>query len=157
MIRLIFSRSSLFYNFRLISMSLICYLCILSVNQGFASENFYAQKSGNYERKQINSTLRKVVEKELKKPVIFRIDALKLSNRWAFFRGTVLEKSGKPIDYRGTPYQELIDAGTFDDWICALFRKKGNQWQLVTHVIGATDVPFIDWVDRYGAPSSIFK
>jgi hypothetical protein len=51
----------------------------------------------------------------------------------------------------------LIDAGTFDDWICALFPKEAKHWRVVDHVIGATDVPFADWAERYHAPAGIFK
>ena len=112
---------------------------------------------GSPERKQIADALRTVVEKELNKPVVFRIDALNVQDDWAFLRGVPLQKSGRRMDYRGTRYQAMIDAGTFDDWICALLRKERGSWRLVTHEIGATDVPFVDWSDRYQAPKGIFK
>ena len=127
---------------------------------GLGSSGFAVQKlpkPGSSERKQITDALRSVVEKELKKPVVFRIDALKVQDGWAFLRGVPLKKSGAPMDYRGTRYQKLIDAGTFDDWICALLQKEGGRWLVVTHVIGATDVPFVDWAERYHAPAGIFK
>jgi len=122
-----------------------------------ADEGIYTPRLGSPERTQINSALRKVVERELQKPVLFRIDALKVQNGWAFLRGVPLEKSGKAMDYRGTPYQDAIDAGTFDDWICALLRKEGTRWRVVAHAIGATDVPFADWAERYHAPPGIFR
>jgi len=124
---------------------------------GFAVQQPHTPKPGSSERKQITEALRSVVEKELKKPVVFRIDALNVQNEWAFLRGAPLQKSGKPMDYRGTRYQKLIDAGTFDDWICALLRKEAKQWRVVDNVIGATDVPFADWAERYHAPAGIFK
>jgi hypothetical protein len=89
--------------------------------------------------------------------VLFRIDALNVQDGWAFLRGVPLKKSGTRMDYRGTRYQKLIDAGTFDDWICALLRKEGERWRVVSHVIGATDVPFVDWAERYHAPAGILK
>ena len=97
------------------------------------------------------------MESELKKPVVSRIDALKVQTGWAFLRGAPLHKSGKTMDYRGTPYQKMIEAGTFDDWICALLNKEGNRWRVVAHAIGATDVPFVDWAERHHAPAVIFK
>ena len=60
-----------------------------------AAERTYTPKVGTPERKEINDTLRGVVEKELKKPVIFRIDVLNVRNGWAFLRGIPLEQSGK--------------------------------------------------------------
>jgi hypothetical protein len=126
-------------------------------NPGFAVQQPRTPKPGSSERKQITESLRSVVEKELKKPVVFRIDALKVQGEWAFLRGVPLKKSGERMDYRGTRYQKLIDAGTFDDWICALLRKEAKHWRVVDHVIGATDVPFADWAERYHAPAGIFK
>jgi hypothetical protein len=124
---------------------------------GFAVQQPHTPKPGSSERKQITDALRWVVEKELKKPVVFRIDALNVQDGWAFLRGVPMQKSGKRMDYRGTRYQESIEAGTFDDWICALLRKEANRWRVVDHVIGATDVPFVDWAERHHAPAGIFK
>ena len=128
-------------------------------NSLLAVERTYTPERGTLERKEINNTLRGAVEKELKKPVIFKIDVLKVRNGWAFLRGIPLEKSGKRMDYRGTSYQKLINAGMFDDWICALLRKErnGTRWRVVVYALGATDVPFVGWVERYHAPPGIFK
>jgi hypothetical protein len=141
----------------LISLVMAVLLVVWVCGSGLAAEGGYTPKPGNPERKQISGELRKVVESELKKPVRLRIDALKVRNGWAFLRGVLLDKSGKPMDYRGTPYQESIEAGTFDDWLCALLHKEGNRWQVVAHAIGATDVPFADWAERHHAPPGIFK
>jgi hypothetical protein len=132
-------------------------LALRVCGSGLAAEGSYTPKPGSPERKQIIGAFREVVERELKKPLLFRIDALKVQDGWAFLRGVPLEKSGKPMDYRGTPYQESIVAGTFDDWVCALLHKKGDRWRVVAHAIGATDVPFVDWAERCHAPPGIFK
>jgi hypothetical protein len=124
---------------------------------GFTVQAPHTPKPGSSERKQITDALRSVVEKELAQPVIFRIDALKVQAGWAFLRGAPLQKSGKKMEYRGTPYQKMIEAGTFDDWICALLNQDGKRWRVVEHVIGATDVPFVDWAERHHAPAAIFK
>jgi hypothetical protein len=142
---------------RLINILMVIFLAVWACSSGLAEEEGYTPKPGSPERKQISGGLREVVERELKKPVLFRIDALKVLNGWAFLRGVSLEKSGKPMDYRGTPYQESIEAGTFDDWICALLHKEGNRWRVMAYAIGATDVPFADWAEHYHAPPGIFK
>lgn len=138
--------------------SLIALLgCIWVSSSGFANEVGYTPQPGTIERKQLLRGLREVVEIELKKPVIFRIDTLRVSGGWAYIRGVPLKKSGKPMDYRDTPYQESIKAGVFDDWICALLQKQGKQWVVVAHAIGATDMPFINWAEHYRAPAEIFE
>ena len=138
----------------LVSLLLASLVCL--PGPGLAAQQPYTPKPGSPERKQIADALRVVVEKELDKPVMFRIDALNVQDGWAFLRGVPLDTSGKRMDYRGTRYQASIAAGTFDDWICALLHKEGQRWQVVVHVIGATDVPFVDWPERYRAPKSIF-
>lgn len=124
---------------------------------GLIKEEIQRFKPESQELKQISDGLRMVVEKELKKPVLFRIDTLKAQGKWAFLLGMPLQKSGKPMNYQGTPYQEFIADDTFDDWICALLRKEGNQWKVVTYVIGATDVPYANWAQTYHAPPELFK
>src|SRR5262245_1372085 len=119
-------------------MSFLVALVLLPPSPGFAARQNESVKPGSPERRQIADALRSVVAKELNKAVVFRIDALNVQDEWAFLRGVPLEKSGQRIDYRGTRYQALIDAGTFDDWICALLVKERGRWRVVTHVIGAT-------------------
>lgn len=124
-----------------------------------AMERTYTPEPGAAERKEIIDALRSVIEKELEKPVIFQIDTLNVQNGWAFLVGIPLEESGRRIDYQGTPYQESINARIFDDWICALLRKEENgiHWRVVAYALGATDVPFIGWAERYHVPFNIFR
>jgi hypothetical protein len=112
------------------------------------------------ERKAIMNALRAPVEKQLKRKVIFKVDELRVKDGWAFLRGVPQQPGGKAMDYRGTPYQDALEAGAFDDGICALLRKQGSgskaKWRVVTYQIGATDVPYDGWDREYKAPSSIF-
>ncbi len=130
---------------------------LLLVRGAALAAGIHTPRPGSVERKQIIAALRRVVERELARPVRFRIDAIRVSDRWAFLRGVPLEKSGTRMDYRGTPYQSRIEAGTFDDWICALLQKDGQRWRVVEHELGATDAPFVDWAARHRAPVEIFK
>ena len=124
-----------------------------------AAERAYAPAPGTALRREISDALRSVVEKELNKPVVFRIEVLKVKQAWAFLRGVPLDKSGKRMDYHGTPYQASIEDGQFDDGICSLLRKeaKGNRWKVVTYSLGATDAPFVNWAERYHAPAEIIQ
>jgi hypothetical protein len=112
---------------------------------------------GSAERKAIADALRAPVEKELRQKVVFKIDHLKVSGDWAFLRGVPQRPGGGRVDYSATPYQQRIEDGVFDDWICALLRKRAGKWQVVRYVIGATDVVYEGWDEEYKAPPAIFR
>lgn len=113
-------------------------------------------KTGTPERKALMDTLRAPVEKELKQKVIFQVDHLKVLGNWAFMTGKPRTPKGAPIDYKKTTYRESLEAGAFDDWICALYKKTNGKWKVVQHAIGATDVVWDGWDKQYKAPRTIF-
>lgn len=123
----------------------------------WAQEHAYTPQPGNLERKAILDTLRSSVEKKLKRAVSFKVDHLKVQNGWAFLRGMPLQPNGKPVTYKGTPYEEAIEQGMFDDGISALLQKRRDSWHIVVYVIGATDVSYEDWSQKYQAPPAIFQ
>ena len=116
----------------------------------------HVPEKGSVERKAIVDALRAPVEKQLKQPVIFKIDHLKVQNNWAFLNGRPQNPDGSAIDYTNTVYQDAVDSGAFDDGIVALLRKVNGKWKVVQYVIGATDVPYVDWDKKYRAPKGIF-
>jgi hypothetical protein len=137
----------------LFSFMVFAFACTSSV----AQERPYTPERGDPERQAIMDALRVPVKRELKKEVIFKIDALKVQGGWAFVRGVPKSPDGGPMDYRGTIYQENIRQGVFDDWFCALLRRRGDKWQVVTYSIGATDVAYEGWDEKYHAPRAIFR
>lgn len=116
----------------------------------------HVPEKGSVERKAIVDALRVPVGKQLKQPVIFKIDHLKVQNNWAFLNGQPQNSDGSAFDYTNTVYQDAVDAGAFDDGIVALLRKVNGKWKVVQYVIGATDVPYEDWDKKYRAPKAIF-
>ena len=116
----------------------------------------HVPEKGSVERKAIVDALRAPIEKTLKQPVIFKIDHLKAQNGWAFLTGRPQSPDGSAIDYTGTVYQDAVDSGAFDDGIVALLRKVKGKWTVVQYVIGATDVPYVDWDKKYRAPKGVF-
>jgi len=116
----------------------------------------HVPEKGSVERKTIVDVLRVPVGKQLKQPVIFKIDHLKVQSNWAFLSGRPQNPDGSAIDYTNTVYQDAVDSGAFDDGIVALLRKVNGKWTVVQYVIGATDVPYVDWDKKYRAPKGIF-
>lgn len=120
------------------------------------SQGAYTPDRSSPERKAILDALRVPVEKQLKQSVVFKIDHFKVQRGWAFLTGAPRKPNGSAINYRGTIYQEAVDAGAFDDGIVALLRNVNGKWRVIQFVIGATDVPYVDWDTEYKAPKAIF-
>jgi hypothetical protein len=114
-------------------------------------------KPGSPERKALMDALRSPVEAELKRNVVFKVNALKVQGDWAFMRGVPQLPNGAPMDYRASHYQAQINDGPFEDWICALWKRQGSRWRVVRYHIGATDVVYSGWDREFGAPSAIFR
>lgn len=112
---------------------------------------------GSAERKAILDVLRIPVEAELKQNVVFVIGKLNVGSGWAFMAGNPQRKDGKAIDYRGTRYQEAVQAGMFDDNICALLKKEAGGWKVIRYVLGATDVAWDGWDREFGVPAELFR
>ncbi|HZE70747.1 MAG TPA: hypothetical protein VE135_14645 [Pyrinomonadaceae bacterium] len=123
--------------------------------KGFNGE-VYTPEKASPERKAILDTLRVPIEKKLKQSVVFKIDHFKVQNGWAFILATPQKPEGGPPDYRGTVYERAVDAGAFDNGVVALLHNVKGNWKLVNYMIGATDVPYVDWDKTYRAPRAIF-
>lgn len=122
------------------------------------SQQTHTPPRNDPERQSILDALRPPVEKVLKSKVVFKVDHLKVKDEWAFLRGVPRQSDGKEINYRPTIYWQQIQDGVFDDWICALLRKRDEGgWTVVQYVIGATDVAYEGWDEEYRAPADIFK
>lgn len=132
-------------------------LLVACVSLGGAQTRPSTPAPGSPERKAILDALRLPVEKKLKRKVVFKVDVLKSFDGWAFLRGTPQQPGGKPMNYNGTPYQQLITEGAFDDGISALLKLKGKTWTVVTYNIGATDVVWADWSEKHKAPPELFN
>jgi hypothetical protein len=118
--------------------------------------DLYTPAMGTPERKAIMDALRPPVEKELHSAVIFKVDRLNVLAGWAFLIGVPQRPDGGMIDYRKTIHREAYDFGAFDDRITALLHSKDGVWRVVKYNIGATDVVWEDWPQKYGAPPQIF-
>lgn len=133
-------------------------LLLLSLCPATAQDGTHTLKPGMKERQAIVDALRAPVERELKKKAVFKIEHLRVQGDWAFLRGVPRQPGGGAMNYRGTGYQGAIDAGAFDDGIVALLqRRRGGKWRVVRYVIGATDVPYVEWDKEFKAPSAIFR
>jgi hypothetical protein len=128
-----------------------------SDSQSPSQEQPYTPEPQTAERKAIADALRAPVQEKLKKSVVFKIDHLKVQDGWAFLRGVPQRPDGKAMDYNDTPYRRQKELGMFDDQISALLKKEDEKWVVVTYDIGATDVVYLEWAEKYKAPPAIFE
>jgi hypothetical protein len=111
-------------------------------------------KPGNPLRKVLLDALRPVIQKDLSQKVKFEVKTLNVQGEWAFYGGTALQPSGKPVEMKTTRYRKEIE---FSDGpsVYALLRKKAGRWKVTTFVVGPTDVAWDSWDDEFGAPRSV--
>lgn len=121
-----------------------------------SAEAVSTPKPGSPERKAILDALRAPVAGVLKQEVIFRVNHLKVKDGWAFLKGKPRTKDDKPIDYRGTPYEE--EAKTADEILVAVLRYegKGERWRVEKYELFTTDVWWHGIHKSLGAPIEIF-
>lgn len=121
-----------------------------------SAQKVYTPAKGSAERAAILSALRLPVEKELKQKIIFSIEHFNVQGNWGFLDGAPQNTGGGKPNYRGTVYQNAIDAGMFDNNLFALLKKTKGKWKVVTYAIGCTDVCYMTWPEDYKAPKAIF-
>jgi hypothetical protein len=118
-------------------------------------QTYSTPQPGDPLRGKVLDALRPEVEEELGQEVLFKINDLRVSERFAFVSAQPLTNSQEPIDYSKTKYAEDVKEGIFDDWLCALLVKEDDKWNVVALEIGATDVPFVGWPEAYGVPREV--
>lgn len=138
------------------SLALALLLPLLAAATTSAQQRPHTPPRGSAERQAIMDALRVPVQRELKKPVIFEVRTLRVLGTWAFVEAVPRKPDGSPFDYRGTPYQQAIDEGMFDDGAFALLRREGGRWRVLRYVIGPTDVAWIPWEEELRAPRAVF-
>lgn len=94
--------------------------------------------------------------RKLGRPVVLAPRSLKQRDGWAFLYAHMLEKSGQPLDFRGTTLAESARHGAASPVFCALLHLETGAWRVVASCLGPTDVAWAGWDARYGAPPAIF-
>ncbi len=132
-------------------------VAIITLFAGLAAgQAVYSPAKGSLERKAILDALRIPVERDLRQKIVFAAEHFNVSGSWAFVGGDPQTPEGGRPNYRGTRYQEAVNADMFDNNFFAILKKTGGKWKVVHYAIGCTDVCYADWWRRYRAPKAIF-
>jgi hypothetical protein len=101
--------------------------------------------------------LRRPCEKDLRQPVIFRVQHLRVAGDWAFARVVPLQPNGEDINYARTKYAEANAEGAFDGEGEALLKMTGGKWKLLEWRFGATDTEVDVWLERHKFPRGLLE
>ncbi len=94
---------------------------------------------------------------EIGQPVKFAVTEKRTDGEWGWLVAQPWTPDGAQIDWSQTRYAERAAAGMLDGRgaTYALLRKQNGRWSVVAFAVGPTDVPYVDWPQRYGAPSAL--
>lgn len=133
-----------------------------SIFAGRAGERapYATPPAGSALRKQLMDTIRIPAEEHLGQAVIFKVSALRVTDSWAFFLGTAVQPDGSTVDFRKSKAfrrnpretKEEMEAGTLFGGVDALLKREGNRWRIVAITYDASDVHWLDYDQRFGAP-----
>lgn len=111
---------------------------------------------GTPERVALMDAARAVITPELGQPVIFLPGTLYSQGDWAFLSAEPLRPDGTPLDWFQTPFAEAWRNDAMSTEIMVLMHNNGSGWHAVDHVIGPTDVYWLNWVEAYQLPYALF-
>ncbi len=114
----------------------------------------YEPRRGSKERKAILDALRPAIEAQLRGPVEFVIDRMRVEGSWAFVVADPQRPGGRPINIYDTAFANDADfMGSLTVYALLLF--ENGRWNLLDHAVGPTDVFYEIWPERFGAPRGI--
>ncbi|MGY0634207.1 hypothetical protein [Luteimonas sp. A478] len=97
----------------------------------------------------------------LGKPVELDLQAVDRCGHWAFVRARLRDTGGGALTLDDTPFAEAAAAGGVSDLAAVLFRRHedastgDSAWQVVDQTILPTDVAWLAWPQKHGAPSQL--
>lgn len=131
-------------------------LLLLAAAQTADAQRTHTPPRGSAERQALMDALRGTVQRELGKPAIFEVRALRVLGDWAFADVSPRKPDGSPFDYRGTPLEQAWREGFVDDGMYAVLRRQDGRWRVVRHAIGPTDVAWMAWENELRAPRALY-
>lgn len=103
------------------------------------------------------AALTPVIAGDLGQPVTFAVETARTEGEWGWVIATPKTQAGEPIDFSQTKYAEHAEAGVLDGegLTYALLQRQNGEWSVKAFVVGPSDVAWIDWPQRYGAPPAL--
>lgn len=119
-------------------------LCFVLLAPATGAEKPRLLPPGDPDRRAVLDELRPVLALSMRGPVEFRVSFVKTLQGWAHARVMPQRPGGAAIDIAQTIWAE--DAAMMDGLLTdALFRRQGDRWRLIVHVVGPTDAAASNW------------
>lgn len=92
-------------------------------------------------------------------PISLETHRISVMGDWAWLVATPRQPDGAPLDWAATSFASAHENGVLgsDGATYALFKREGETWRVVDYVVGPTDVAWVDWPARHGAPEALFE
>lgn len=98
-----------------------------------------------------------VIAEEFGQPISLAPTTVRIQDDWAWLVAQPQTPSGGEIDLSTTRFASAVENGVFDGngTTYVLLKRENGAWRVIDHAIGPTDVAWVDWPQRYGAPASV--
>jgi hypothetical protein len=109
------------------------------------------QTASGADRAALMDALRTPVSSKLDTVVEFVVEKARICGDWAFVVATPQRKGGGEIRWAGT-----VCAGDTSHLAGGLMRRRGPAWSLIEYALCPSDVAWVDWPQKFGAPRALF-
>ena len=137
--------------------TLFLLLGLILMNSSDAAAQIHTPETGSAERDQLLDAARAAIKRKLGRDVRFVVEQIRVGDGWGFLYAHMEDADGKPIDYAGTPLADPAREGYVSPDYVALQRREGEAWTPVADAIGPTDMVWLSWPEKYGAPHALFE
>lgn len=105
----------------------------------------------------LTEVLTPVVSAELGQPVALNVQTSRIDGDWGWLIANPTMPDGAPIDWSQTNYASRYENGVMDESgaTYALLRRENGEWRVVEFIVAPTDVAYLDWPARHGAPPAL--
>ena len=148
-------RIGVLHSMKRMGRPLMTCLILLAAVQAAAAQAI-TPEAGTPLRKAVLDGLRPMIEAEVGAPVEFVVVKMRVLDGWAFVMVVPQRPGGGAIDYSVTRYSEVAKTDAFDEQAIALLRVSPSGWLVYQYVLGATDVPWLEWKLYYPVPRDVF-
>ncbi len=140
------------------ALSFLLLLGLILMNSSQANDTIHTPETGSAERQQLLDAARATVERKLGRDgVRFDVQQIRAGDGWAFLYAHMQDADGNLIDYAGTSLADAAKQGYVSPDYVALLQRAGDGWELRADAIGPTDIVWLAWPEKYGAPHDLFE
>ena len=134
------------------------FLGLILMNSSNAAEPIHTPETGSAERQQLLDAARATVERKLGRDgVRFEVQQIRVGEGWGFLYAHMHDADGGMIDYAGTSLADAAKQGYVSPDYVALLQRTDAGWELRADAIGPTDIVWLAWPGKYGAPHALFE